>query len=74
MARPTSKVTNVKVQGPLAPFAAAYKSRLEESGYTPLTIVNELRQVAHLSRWRETSEATAPPSATTARFARRARP
>lgn len=53
MARPTSKVTNVEVGGPLAPFAAAYRSRLQESGYTPLTIVNELRQVAHLSRWME---------------------
>jgi len=51
MARPTSKVTKVEVEGPLAPFVAAYRSRLEESGYTPLTIVNELRQVAHLSRW-----------------------
>jgi site-specific recombinase XerD len=53
MARPTSKVTNVKVEGPLEPFVAAYRSRLQESGYTPLTIVNELRQVAHLSRWME---------------------
>ncbi len=55
MARPTSKVTKVEVEGPLGPFATAYKSRLQESGYTPLTIVNELRQVAHLSRWMEES-------------------
>jgi site-specific recombinase XerD len=51
MARPTSKVTKVEIEGPLTPFVAAYRSRLEESGYTPLTIVNELRRVAHLSRW-----------------------
>lgn len=51
MGRPTSKVTRVVVTGPLAPFAAAYKTRLAELGYTPLSIVNELRQVAHLSRW-----------------------
>lgn len=51
MARPMSRVTKVHVEGPLAPFTAAYRKRLQESGYTPLTIVNELRQVAHLSRW-----------------------
>lgn len=51
MARPKSRVTKVEVEGPLAPFVAAYGSRLREAGYTPLTIVNELRQVAHLSRW-----------------------
>jgi integrase len=49
--RPTSKVTKVVVKGPLEPFSAAYRSRLAELGYTPLTMVNELRQVAHLSRW-----------------------
>lgn len=51
MAGPTSKVTNVKVKGPLGPFVDAYTARLEASGYTALSIVNELRQVAHLSRW-----------------------
>ncbi len=51
MGRPTSKVTKVVVRGPLAPFSAAVRSRLAEEGYTPLTIVNELRQVGHLSRW-----------------------
>ncbi len=49
--RPTSKVTKVIVRGPLAPFSAAFRSRLAEAGYTPLTIVSELRQVAQLSRW-----------------------
>lgn len=51
MATPRSKVTKVEVEGPLAPFAVAYRSRLAALGYTPLTIVNELRQLAHLSRW-----------------------
>lgn len=51
MARPTSRVTRVEVAGPLAPFVAAYTTRLRERGYTPLSVVNELRQVAHLSRW-----------------------
>lgn len=51
MGRPKSKVTRVVVEGPLAPHAAVYRGRLEVLGYTPLTIVNELRQVSHLSRW-----------------------
>jgi integrase/recombinase XerD len=58
MARPTSRVTRVEITGPLAPFAAAYRLRLQESGYTPLSIVNEVRQVAHLSRWLEAGHMT----------------
>jgi len=37
--------------GPLAPFADAYRLRLLERGYTPLTTVNELREVGRLSGW-----------------------
>lgn len=59
MATPTSKVTKVEIEGPLAPFAAAYRRRLQRSGYTPLTIVNELRQVAHLSRWMHDADVAA---------------
>lgn len=59
MARPTSKVTKVEVGGPLAPFVAAYRARLRECGYTPLTIVIELRQVAHLSCWMQAAHLTA---------------
>lgn len=55
MGRPTSKPTNVRVAGPLAPFAGAYRARLRDRGYTPLTVVNETRQLAHLSRWLEAS-------------------
>jgi integrase/recombinase XerD len=39
--------------GPLAPFADAYRVELRERGYTPLSIVNELRQAARFSRWLE---------------------
>jgi len=39
--------------GPLAPFADAYAAELRGRGYTPLTMVNELRQVGRLSRWLE---------------------
>jgi integrase/recombinase XerD len=37
--------------GPLAPFAAAYGDRLKERGYTQLSAVNLLRQMAQLSHW-----------------------
>ena len=55
MARPTSRVSRVLMTGPLAPFADAYAAELRRRGYTPLTAVNELRQVARLSRWLEAS-------------------
>ena len=51
MGRPASKVTRVLVTGPLAPFAPAFGARLRASGYTPLTTVNVMRLMAHLSRW-----------------------
>ena len=51
MAAPASRVSRVLMTGPLAPFADAYKASLRERGYTPLTTVNELRQMASLSRW-----------------------
>ena len=56
MTRPTSRVARVEVGGPLASWAPAFRARLEESGYTALTIVNELRQVQHLSRWLEADD------------------
>jgi site-specific recombinase XerD len=39
--------------GPLAPFADAYGAELRGRGYTPLTTVNELRQIGRLSGWLE---------------------
>ncbi|NMM32911.1 MAG: tyrosine-type recombinase/integrase [Phycicoccus sp.] len=51
MVRPKSRVSKVSVVGPLAPFADDFSSTLESSGYTPLTIVNQLRLMAHVSRW-----------------------
>jgi len=56
MDRPTSKVSNVGVTGPLAPYAAAFTARLGECGYTRLTQVNELRVMAHLSRWLQANQ------------------
>jgi integrase/recombinase XerD len=51
MARPVSRVSGVVTTGPLAPFTAAYTLKLRERRYTPLTMVNQQRQVARLSRW-----------------------
>jgi integrase/recombinase XerD len=53
MARPTSRVSRVLMTGPLAPFADAYREVLLERGYTPLSIVGELRQAARFSGWLE---------------------
>ena len=53
MGRPASRVCRVLVTGPVAPFADAYSAELRERGYTPLTTVNQLRQVGRLSRWME---------------------
>jgi len=55
----SSRVSRVLMTGPLAPFAEAYGLALRERGYRPLTGVNQLRQVARLSRWLETSGLTA---------------
>lgn len=58
MVRPKSRVSKVLMVGPLMPFAADFSSRLKACGYAPLTIVNELRVMAHLSRWMETGDLT----------------
>ncbi len=55
MGRPISKVARVEVTGPLAPFAPMVKAAVRQCGYTPLTTVNMLRLVAHLSGWLEAS-------------------
>jgi site-specific recombinase XerD len=46
-----SKVAEVGVPGPLALFATAFREALPAAGYTPLSAVNQLRLMAHLSRW-----------------------
>lgn len=58
MTRPTSRVSRVVMTGPLVPFADAYGRELKERGYTQRTAVNQLRQVARLSRWLEASGLT----------------
>jgi integrase/recombinase XerD len=51
MTRPASRVSRVLMSGPLAPFAGEYRLGLMARGYTGRSAVNELRQVARLSRW-----------------------
>lgn len=53
MGRPKTPVALVRVSGPLAPYGAAYKARLAEWGYTPLTSVHHLRLLDRLSWWVE---------------------
>jgi len=53
MGRPTTPVSEVRIAGPLAPFAADFRSALHDAGYTPLSAANQLRLTAHLSRWLE---------------------
>jgi integrase/recombinase XerD len=55
MGRPASKVTKAEVGGPLAPYAPVLRARLRERGYTPLSAVNVMRLMAHLSRWLDAS-------------------
>jgi hypothetical protein len=43
MARRTIRVSRVLMTGPVAPFADAYRAELLDLGYTPLSVINELR-------------------------------
>ena len=53
MGRPMSKVSKVRVRGPLAEFAPLVTAEARQCGYTPLTTVSVLRLMANLSRWME---------------------
>ncbi len=53
MSGPASRVCRVLMAGPLASFADVYSAELRARGYTPLTTVNELRQIGRLSGWLE---------------------
>ena len=56
MKTPVSRVCEVQVTGPLAPYATEFTAGLATRGYTPLTTVNELRLMGHLSRWMLTNK------------------
>jgi integrase/recombinase XerD len=46
-------VSQVRVSGPLAEYAAGYAACLAGAGYMPLSAANQVRLLAHLSRWLE---------------------
>lgn len=54
MSRPTSRVSSVRMAGPLAPFADQYRERLKARRYSRLSAVNLERGVARMSRWLQT--------------------
>ena len=58
MARVASRV---RVVGPLGRYRAGFEEALAAAGYTPLSAANQMRVMAHLSRWLETNGV--PPAA-----------
>ena len=59
----------VRVGGPLAPYAAGFGAHLLERGYAPSSAEDQLRLMAHLSRWLE--EQRQEPAALTPELVRR---
>ena len=51
-----SKATEVVVRGPLRVYADGFRAELMALHYTPLSAANQLRVLAHLSRWLESKE------------------
>ncbi len=56
MVRLKTKVSKVLMVGPLVPFADDLSSTLSAAGYAPLSIVNQLRLLAHVSRWMDSHD------------------
>jgi integrase/recombinase XerD len=50
----SGRPTAVRVNGPLAPHAAGFRHELARLGYTPNATCDQLRLMAHASRWLET--------------------
>ena len=46
-----SRVSRVRVAGPLAGHAEGFQAELARLEYTPLSAANQLRLMAHVSRW-----------------------
>ena len=61
--------SRVQINGPLAAFADGFAARLIKEGYTDLSLANQLRLVAHVSRWLQ--ETRTPVTALSARRVRR---
>jgi hypothetical protein len=43
--------SRVKVTGPLVPYLAGFRAELETQGYWPNALTDQLRLMAHVSRW-----------------------
>src|SRR3982751_2741677 len=48
-----SRLSRVEVVGPLGPHQAGFEAALADAGYTPLSAVNQVRVMGHLSIWLE---------------------
>lgn len=48
-----TRPTDVSVKGPLAPHVLGFCTELAAQGYTPLSAANQVRLMAHVSRWLE---------------------
>lgn len=47
----TTDMSGVRMSGPLVRFGAGFAENLAAGGYSPLSAANQLRLMAHLSRW-----------------------
>jgi site-specific recombinase XerD len=46
-----NKPSRVRLSGPLVPYAAGFRAELESQGYRREPVADQLRLMAHLSRW-----------------------
>lgn len=51
-----TKPSEVAVRGPLAAYAHGFRDELRALRYTPLSAANQVRVLAHLSRWLESKK------------------
>ena len=59
MGQSPTRVSAVRVPGPLAPVAEVFEEGLKAAGHRPSTLVSQMRVVADLSRWLEEEAMTA---------------
>lgn len=57
---PRRVADRVRVTGPLVPFVSRFRAALMDAGYTPLSAVNQVRLLAHLSRWLDANRLGVP--------------
>ena len=52
--------SQVRVTGPLGPYAKGFRAELGRQGYASSSAVNQLKLVGHLSRWTTTQGLSVP--------------